>query len=683
MKQLYFLLCSYLLLCNITYAQIPQYHWLNQLGGVGNDRGGYVAYDSKGSVYTASSTGTSTSFKPGTIKEIEFLKTTSILESDLIITKVNEVGNFLWAKQIGKVIPMSICIDNRDNIVIVGIYEGTVDFNPGSGIFNLTEKGNGDVFILKLDKNGDFVWAGSIGGKGIESVVSIITDKMDNLAFICQFNDTIDLDISTAGVYNVLPTSGYESVALKLDSNGKFIWAHHLKDINPIALSFDSSGNLYSTGYFLGTKDFDFGTGVFNMTTTGAATSGDGYVLKEDTAGKFLWAKSFGEFINRDNPSCIKVDKNDNVIVGGNCGGGNSDFDPGPGVTNLIGNTDFILKLSNAGNFIWAKGINGGIYPFNFTAIGVDDSNRVYTCGNFDATVDFDPSAGAAFLSSLAATDGFILQLDSNGLFKWVSQLQCTGSLYPSSMHVAKNGNLFLGGTFTLKADFDPGLSSKVDSSVGNNDVFTLKLSRCLINNSISFSECKYYNFAGYRFDSSEVIDFLFNSKDGCDSVVTVNMAIKSVNDTVSVSGSVLSAKSTTATSYQWVNCPTYSAIAGATASTYTAGISGNYALIITENGCTDTSACVSVVGLSIQESHHKALITISPNPSKGIFRLTLPSEMKGILEIRSIEGRILQSQPLSSKDEVIDLTSYSSGVYFLRINGNDGTQQVEKLIKY
>jgi hypothetical protein len=376
------------------------------------------------------------------------------------------------------------------------------------------------------------------------------------------------------------------------------------------------------------------------MTSTGSTGSADAYLLKEDTAGKYIWAKSFGEFVNRDYPQCIIVDKADNVIVAGDCGGGNSDFDPGPGVVNLVGNSAFILKLDKSGNYIWAKGINGGIFPFNFWAIGVDDSNQVYTCGNFDATVDFDPSGSTAYLSSLASSDGFILKLDSNGIFNWVSQLKCTGSLTARDMQVGGNGNLYISGYFSLKANFDPSLGTKIDSSLGSTDVFTLKLSRCLLKNSISLNECKYFDYAGHRFDSSERVDVLFVTAAGCDSVVTVDMILKKVNDTISAAGAVITAKSTTATSYQWVNCPSYSAIAGATSASFTATTTGNYALIITENGCTDTSDCINVIGLGISEAGNKLAVAVYPNPSKNLFHLQFAQPTVATISLSSIEGK-------------------------------------------
>jgi hypothetical protein len=273
--------------------------------------------------------------------------------------------------------------------------------------------------------------------------------------------------------------------------------------------------------------------------------------------------------------------------------------------------------------------------------------------------------------------------LDSLGLFNWVTQFPSTGGVSINSLKVTPKGNLFLGGVFSLKTDFDPNTTSRIDSAVGNADVFTLKLSRCLLNNSISLNECKYFNYAGYRFDSSEKVDFLFNSVAGCDSVVTVDMTIKKVNDTISVSGSMVSAKSTSASSYQWVNCPSYSPVIGATTSSFTATNSGSYALIITENGCTDTSACVSVVGLSIQEAQQSEAISISPNPSKGMFNLSLPSELKGQLEIKSIDGKILYSELISSTKLTIDLSNYSSGLYILNITDSKGKKIVEKLMKY
>lgn len=307
----------------------------------------------------------------------------------------------------------------------------------------------------------------------------------------------------------------------------------------------------------------------------------------------------------------------------------------------------------------------------------------MYSCGRYGATIDFDPGPGVFNLSSIVSLGNFILKLDSNGLFKSAYQFEYTESFGMSGMYVGGSGNLYLGGYFNRKADFDLGLGSKEDSSLGKRDLYTLRLSSCLLNSSLSLNECKYFKYGGRIFDSSEVYEVLIAGKNGCDSLVTVSLTVKTVNDTITTAGSVISAKSTAATSYQWVNGPSYSAIAGATSASYTATATGNYALIITEKGCTDTSDCMNVIGLGIKDATNGLAVSVYPNPSKGVFHIQFAQSTQAKVAISSMEGRLLEQSSMDGTEYKIDLSNLSSGVYFLNISTKDGVQKTIKLLRY
>ena len=100
---------------------------------------------------------------------------------------------------------------------------------------------------------------------------------------------------------------------------------------------------------------------------------------------------------------------------------------------------------------------------------------------------------------------------------------------------------------------------------------------------------------------------------------------------------------------------------------TSTATTTGNYALIITENGCTDTSKCVSVFGLNIPNIQTDEVVHVYPNPSNGLFTISSAINNQAVVEIRSLEGKILQNRIVSNKDFVIDLNPYSCLLYTSR----------------
>src|ERR1035437_9575750 len=157
-------------------------------------------------------------------KSTLFLSAVCILTFSLqLITLNSNAQNFLWAKSMGGTgndIGYSIALDASGNVYTTGYFYGTVDFDPGAGTFNLTSAGNYALFISKLDASGNFVWAKQIGGTS--------------------------------------------SGAL-----GQFI-------------SLDASGNIYTTGCFFGTVDFDPGAGTSNLTSS---STNDIFVSKLDASG--------------------------------------------------------------------------------------------------------------------------------------------------------------------------------------------------------------------------------------------------------------------------------------------------------------------------------------------------------------------------------------------------------------
>ena len=155
----------------------------------------------------------------------------------------------------------------------------------------------------------------------------------------------------------------------------------------------------------------------------------------------------------------VTVDGEGNVFATG-VFAGVVDFDPGPGITDLnsVGSQDaFVAKYSPSGELLWVRGF-GGVATDRAKGIAVDDARdvdesrySVYVCGDFDQTVDFDPSNPpneADTLTTLGSRDVFFLKLSADdGSFQWVRR--AGGSDYDdawNSMDVDKQGNVYAGG---------------------------------------------------------------------------------------------------------------------------------------------------------------------------------------------------------------------------------------------
>ena len=133
------------------------------MGGIRKDYVFSSICDLQGNVYTTGSFQETVDFDPG--PEVNNLS--SVGRSDVFVQKLDTDGNFLWVKQMGGKYDdtgYDITIDVDGNIITTGHFQKTIDFDPGLGVTNLTSEGKLDVFVQKLDADGNFMWAKSMGG---------------------------------------------------------------------------------------------------------------------------------------------------------------------------------------------------------------------------------------------------------------------------------------------------------------------------------------------------------------------------------------------------------------------------------------------------------------------------------------------------------------------------------------
>ena len=369
----------------------------------------------------------------------------------------------------------SLSIDDSGNILITGYYSNTADFDPGSGTNEMTSAGFEDIYILKLDASGNFLWARSIGDTGSDKGNDVITDTAGNIYVTGYFTGTVDLDPGTGTHYvSSSGTNDSDIFVLKLDSSGNFLWAKAFGGTgndSGHSLSIDSAGNIYTTGYFIGTADFDPGAGTQNLTATG---SGDFFVQKMDASGNFLWAKSFAGGSN-DYKVAVTNDASDNVYIASRYMY-TEDFDPGSGTYNLSSNgiwDAFILKLDATGDFQWAKSFGGTGWD-TVLSIKTDSSGNVYTTGYFEDTVDF--GSGVTQVSSSGGKDIFVKKMDASGNELWTKTFGGPGEDIAFSIFVDDDANVYTTGKFEDTVDFDPGAGTDQHTSAGNSDIFVQKL---------------------------------------------------------------------------------------------------------------------------------------------------------------------------------------------------------------
>lgn len=390
--------------------------WVKQIGGPVFDMGRCIKVDASGNVYTTGNFGNSVDFNPGAGT---FSLTTSGA-NDIFVSKLDASGNFVWAKKIGGSTSdygYSLDLDASGNVYVTGAFEGTVDFDPGAATFNLVSSGALDIFVSKLDVNGNFVWAKSIGSTTQDFGMCLTLDASGDVYTAGYFEGVADFDPSLA-TYTLSSTNARDIFISKLNASGNFVWAKKIGGGgNQIAnaITTDALGNVYTTGDYVNTVDFDPGAGSYTLTTIGLNTNI--FVSKLDASGNFVWAKEMGSSGN-DYGRGITIDASGNVLTTGEFSG-TVDFDPNGGTTNLvgIGAVDFFIsKLDAFGNFVAAKNIGSPAIGTVGNAISTDAGGNIYTTGLFSGITDFDPDAGVFNLTAPGTqSDVFVLKLNSIG----------------------------------------------------------------------------------------------------------------------------------------------------------------------------------------------------------------------------------------------------------------------------
>jgi hypothetical protein len=674
-----FLLLSTLVggLTTTIHGQDVGLDWARHFGGSQTEYFGDFDTDSAGNIYSVGLFEGTADFDPGP-------GTFNMICSgvgDGYILKLDADGNFIWVKKIGGTgddYAKDIVIDSSGNILVSGLFSNTVDFDPGAGIFNMTSPSGLSFYLCKLDPDGNFLWAQKFGKGSFANLPSIDIDDANCSYVTAEFSVVTDFDPGV-GIFNLVPVEDFDIFVLKFNASGDFIWAKQIGGTlnqNAHHLKLDAVNNILVVGGFNGTADFDPGIGVHNF----SSANGNPYILKLDSAGNFIWAQEFAGVVGGYCGS-VFTDENANVYTTGlfqNV----IDFDPGIGVFDMTSGTGvgaFVVKLDLAGDLVWAKCLVAnlaGIEAVIGHDIFVDDAENVYSAGRFSDTTDFDPGPGVMNLIpgvSVGYGSGYYIKLDATGNFVWAKQIKRTGHMARIMLDI--NENILLGGDFDNTSDFDVSASVQNETSFGESDCFIVKLKECEATNSvITETVCSSYlsPSGNSLWTTSGIYTEVIGNVNGCDSVITINLTVNNADTSVIQSGFVLTANASSAT-YQWIDCDNgFIPLPGENSADFNAFLNGNYSVVVTQNGCQDTSACFLIEGLEIIEGNFDGDICIYPNPAndKLFISHTGPSEY---LEVFSLTGEKVIAVQLNSGNDVIDISALSDGVYFYRFCGAIG----------
>jgi hypothetical protein len=334
----------------VKYNSSGQVLWAKKAGGSCNEVGISCATDGLGNIYV---TGVFTSSSV-TFGTIQLNNSTTVVNScspgDIFLVKYSPNGNILWAKKAGgssSDVAYGCTTDANRNVIVTGYFDSpSINF----GTNNLSNSGGTDIFLVKYDSNGNFIWAKKAGGADDDISISCCTDAQSNI-IVTGFYGSPSINFGTTN----LPCSGETDVFIaKYAPNGNLLWAKKAGGDDfelGMSCTSDAYGNVIVVGSFY-SSSIHFGT--TQLTNTGET---DIFIAKYTTNGNLLWAKKIGGLDDDQCYSC-SVDINGNIIITGIFDSPQLNF----GTTSLhsAGNEDiFIAKYSSGGNLLWAISAGG------------------------------------------------------------------------------------------------------------------------------------------------------------------------------------------------------------------------------------------------------------------------------------------------------------------------------------
>jgi hypothetical protein len=700
------------------------------IGGTGDDYGNAIAVDGSGNAYITGYTySTNYDITPGAFQTTFGGGT----DGDVFVTQLNSTGTgLIYSTYIGGSSGdegRGIAIDGSGNVYVTGrTFSTNFDITPGAFQTIKSVGLGGDVFVTKLNNTGTaLIYSTYIGGNGGDEPYDIAIDNSGN-AYITGYTTSTDYDITPGAFQTTFTMSGntpyYEVFVTKLNSTGTaLIYSTYIggndHDVG-YSIAVDGSGNVYITGN-TESNNYDITPGAFQTTYGGGANNGGGggdvFVTKLNSTGSALIYSTYIGGSGTDMGYSIAIDNSGNAYITGYTQSTNYNITPGSFQTNLegpYGAADaFVSKLNSTGTgLIYSTYIGGSFGELGY-AIAIDGSGNAYITGRTTST-DFDITLGAFQTSNggFFTGDVFVTKLNSagNGL---IYSTYIGGSNNEEGRGIAIDGpgSVYITGN-TQSTDYDTTLGAFQTTIGGGRDVFVTKINLVVGlppqpgpisgNINVCASSTQTYSIApvslatsytwtlpsGWTGNSTtESITVTVGSNGGNISVTANNGGGSSIARTLSIivnplpdvtvnnNADTLTANNAGAT-YQWIDCNNNNApISGATNQSFTPASSGSYAVIVTLNGCSDTSACqtVTITGISTH-ALSKLSFSIYPNPNRGNF--TIQTDRGGEFELMDITGKVINTYTITNSQQTVNET-LPAGMYFVRDKDSGSVQKL------
>jgi len=340
----------------------------------------------------------------------------------------------------------------RDGSAIVtGSFEGTASF----GAHTVTSFGGSDVFIARVDANGNWTWAKRAGGTGGDTASGSSAHSWGGAVITGSFQGT-----AVFGGHNLTSTGDSDVFVAATDHNGNWVWAKRAGGTGADSgsgVSVLADGGAIVTGSFTGTATF----GTHTLTSTG---SDDVFVARIDPQGNWLWAKRGGG-TGLDRASGVSTLPDGSAIVSGRFG--NTATFGVHALTSAGLDDAFVARIDPDGTWTWATRA-GGTGIDEARAISAFGDGGAIVTGSFQGTVAF----GTHALTSAGLDDAFVARIDPDGTWTWASSAGGTNADRSNGVSTLPDGGAIVTGSFQGTVGF----GTPTLTSAGSDDAFVARV---------------------------------------------------------------------------------------------------------------------------------------------------------------------------------------------------------------
>ncbi|KKU45022.1 MAG: FG-GAP repeat protein, partial [Microgenomates group bacterium GW2011_GWA2_46_7] len=475
----------------------PSYGYTFQVGGSVNDSVEKVRTDNNGNLYVAGLFAGTADIDPtnGVLNVTSASPdnphyTGNVVGAggvDSYFSKVNSDGTLAYAYHIGndkQQFLYDMIVDNNGNLYAAGMFSGTMDFDPTSGVDNKSAASYAGDFFTKINADGSYGYT-----KVSDNIVFYgLAKSSSGDVYIAGYFKGTDINLNFIGsVPSDIRTSSatYDAFVIKINSDGSYGGSHVFSGTQNAAsyrVDIDSSGNIYLLGCFEGDFDLDPTSGTDIKTAVGFY---DMFLVKINADGSYGFGKVItgsGYEFSED----IKIDNLGNIYFSGVYNGTvDIDNDGTVEATASALQGTFIAKLDSSGNYIFKytlmgtpNGSSSGAGTAQIRSIAIDSNNDIYYSGMISsaAAVDFDITGGAGDLKSFVVYGGayraFFTKLNADGSYGYTNLVNTYSNNEYSSIAVAPDGRIYAGGYFDSIPDMDPTVGIDNKTSLGSYDGF-------------------------------------------------------------------------------------------------------------------------------------------------------------------------------------------------------------------